>query len=471
MSSLIRARFDAGKCLWDGNRCINRQQNLVPHATTEESRPKIKLDPHVPATSRKLLEIGERNVIFDKNGRCTEVATQDGAAKNTPQFVESIKDAFLPSGYPHSVSPDYLDYQIWTIPTHITGWMSISLVTSSLLRAVGVGVGPTEAMVAAATIKWITKDGVGALGRFLVGGKLGNVFDEDPRRWRMAAESVTTVGLSLEIATAFFPQHFLILASMGNLAKAFGKGMAKPAFRVIQQHFSRGNNIGEVAAKEESWEVVAQVAGLLASVQLLSLIEEYGEWQWVLGAWITVHSAHVALRYSSMYSLQLDSINLARGKRLALHHIQGANPLPNVRTVNKEEDYAMDWSMLKPCIHMGCSVKEAFPAGMQTSIGFDPWQQIFSEEMYLLGWHDGQGWVVLKEGAEELDFLRAAYHCVLLNGMGGARGGELGDVLRSSLVRMQMGFPDFVAQLMDSGWDVDKVVIRGHRIRVKTVEC
>lgn len=84
-----------------------------------------------------------------------------------------------------------------------------------------------------------------------MGGKLGTVFDEEPRRWRMVAEFVTSTGMSMELATAFFPQQFLLLASMGNFAKALGRGMGVPSFRVIQQHFSRTNNVGEVAAKEE----------------------------------------------------------------------------------------------------------------------------------------------------------------------------------------------------------------------------
>lgn len=84
-----------------------------------------------------------------------------------------------------------------------------------------------------------------------VGGKLGTVFDEEPRRWRMVAEIVTSIGLSFELATAFFPQQFLILASIGNFGKALGRGMGVPSFRVIQQHFSCSNNVGEVAAKEE----------------------------------------------------------------------------------------------------------------------------------------------------------------------------------------------------------------------------
>ena len=71
-------------------------------------------------------------------------------------------------GFPDSVSPDYLAYQLWAVPSHITGWLGGSLITSSLLAAVGVKAGAGAAAGAAASIRWITKDGIGALGRLLV---------------------------------------------------------------------------------------------------------------------------------------------------------------------------------------------------------------------------------------------------------------------------------------------------------------
>lgn len=77
---------------------------------------------------------------------------------------------------------------------YFSGNLSHSLATSSLLKAVGIGLGPAGTAAAAAAIKWITKDGIGALGRFLVGGRLGLEFDDDPRRWRMMAEALTTTG-------------------------------------------------------------------------------------------------------------------------------------------------------------------------------------------------------------------------------------------------------------------------------------
>lgn len=71
-------------------------------------------------------------------------------------------------GYPDSVTPDYLAYQLWAVPSHITGWMGSSLITSSLLAAVGLKAGAGTAAAGAASIRWITKDGIGAIGRLLV---------------------------------------------------------------------------------------------------------------------------------------------------------------------------------------------------------------------------------------------------------------------------------------------------------------
>ena len=74
----------------------------------------------------------------------------------------------LPRGYPETVTPDYLPFQLWAVPAHITGWMGTSLATSSLLKAVGVASSAEGAAAATAAIKWITKDGIGAAGRSLV---------------------------------------------------------------------------------------------------------------------------------------------------------------------------------------------------------------------------------------------------------------------------------------------------------------
>jgi hypothetical protein len=39
-------------------------------------------------------------------------------------LLAPLETLFLPQGWPHSVTPDYLPYQLWTFPSHVTGWMS-----------------------------------------------------------------------------------------------------------------------------------------------------------------------------------------------------------------------------------------------------------------------------------------------------------------------------------------------------------
>jgi len=42
----------------------------------------------------------------------------------TADPVAAIRAFFLPPGFPDSVSPDYLRYQLYTFPSHVLGWMS-----------------------------------------------------------------------------------------------------------------------------------------------------------------------------------------------------------------------------------------------------------------------------------------------------------------------------------------------------------
>lgn len=88
-----------------------------------------------------------------------------------------------------------------------------------------------------------------------------------------------------------------LLAGAGNFAKAFGKGVGRPAFRVIQTHFAAGNNVGDVAAKEEVWEVAGQLTGLACSVAVLRALQPLDSAEAVLAVWLVVHSVHVVLRW------------------------------------------------------------------------------------------------------------------------------------------------------------------------------
>lgn len=232
---------------------------------------------------------------------------EDG--KPDSSIPRAITDFVLPAGFPGSVSDDYLQYMLWQFPTNVTGWICHTLVTSSLLKAVGVGsFTGTSAAASAAAIRWVSKDGIGAFGRLLIGGRFGTLFDNDPKKWRMYADFIGSVGSIFELTTPLYPGYFLPLASLGNLAKAVGRGFRDPSNRVIQNHFAKSGNLGEIAAKEEVWGVGAQLLGLSIGVLILDTSGVQSSYPTLTLTWLGVRLLHLWFRYQSLIVLKFRTV-------------------------------------------------------------------------------------------------------------------------------------------------------------------
>ncbi|KAJ7544417.1 hypothetical protein O6H91_09G078500 [Diphasiastrum complanatum] len=334
-------------------------------------------------------------------------------------------DFILPAGFPGSVSDDYLDYMIWQFPTNVTGWICSTLITSSLLKAVGITAGTGSVAAATAAIKWVTKDGLGALGRLFIGGQFGSLFDEDPKQWRMYADLIGSGGGIFELATPLAPDHFLILASLGNLTKAIAKGLKDPSFRVIQNHFARMENVGDVAAK----------------------------------------------------------INYKRASLLIQSHVRGV-PIPGRIACNNAENLLLPWQLKKPRIRVGCSFQDLVGPHLLAS-EVVRLIDIYKNEQYILaicpdGLHGFEACVVFKEGATSITVLQSMWQAYwlllpehskklqeLIQSMLSPADKPVGSIfeeqknsLITSLCEMKERFDSFLCELDEVGWDLSKLVVK-----------
>lgn len=353
-----------------------------------------------------------------------------------------------------------------------------------MLKALGVGISPAGAVGFSAAIKWVTKDGLGAVGRMVVGGGLSSKFDEDPRRWRMIAELITTTGLALEIATQVYPVNFILLAGTGNLCKAIGKGMGRPCFRVVQTHFSATNNVGDVAAKEEVWEVSAQLLGLAASVAVLSAIEGTGSPEAIFPAWALIHGTHVALRYFSLKALEFPYPNMKRATELVKTHVH-TGIVPSLEEVNGNEPVWLGPASCAPRVEFGCSVEEAVVGIASKSsssndyVGSEKQHElgkgvelaalvrVYADEKYMLTWQKGVGRVVLWDDSKPVDYMRALWQASWLEER--YKGDSAGlEVLEKSLETMQRCFGEFEQMAEKQGWQLHRTVVPVGPIRLQS---
>ncbi|CAJ1805420.1 unnamed protein product [Sphenostylis stenocarpa] len=389
-----------------------------------------------------------------------------------------------------SVSDDYLRYMLLQFPTNVTGWICNTLVTSSLLKAVGVGsFSGSTAAASAAAIRWVSKDGIGAVGRLFIGGRFGSLFDDDPKQWRMYADFIGSAGSIFDLTTQLYPGYFLPLASLGNLTKAVARGLKDPSFRVIQNHFAISGNLGEVAAKEEVWEVVAQLVGLALGILILDtpgLVKSYG----ILSlTWLSMRCLHLWLRYESLSVLQFNTINLKRARILVksyvLHStVPGYNltnwilccisyfpsqmfNLPNgfmsgCTDCNREENI-LAWSQfMKPKIIFGLPL-EKMDGVERSHFMVEALLKLYASEKYILMVNQEQEdlrfYVSFKVGATSVSVLRSVWQTFWLSENWDSNV-NICDKIANSLMELEERFEDFIQKLTDAEWDTQQLNLK-----------
>ncbi|XP_014514546.1 protein root UVB sensitive 5 isoform X4 [Vigna radiata var. radiata] len=354
---------------------------------------------------------------------------------------DTIKDFILPAGFPGSVSDDYLHYMLLQFPTNVTGWICHTLVTSSLLKAVGVGsFSGSTAAASAAAIRWVSKDGIGAVGRLFIGGRFGSLFDDDPKQWRMYADFIGSAGSIFDLTTQLYPGYFLPLASLGNLTKAVARGLKDPSFRVIQNHFAISGNLGEVAAKEEVWEVVAQLVGL------------------ALGILILVKYIHFQEGFDSWHQ---DTINLKRARILVKSYMLHST-VPGCTDCNREENILAWPQFMKPKIIFGLPL-EKMDGVERSHFMVEALLKLYASEKYILMVNqqpeDLRFYVSFKVGATSVSVLRSVWQTFWLNENWDSDV-NISDQIANSLMQLEEKFEDFIQKLKDAEWDTQQLNLK-----------
>eukprot|EP00970_Alexandrium_tamarense_P019745 scaffold14402_cov207-Alexandrium_tamarense.AAC.9 len=108
------------------------------------------------------------------------------------------KDLFLPVGYPHTVAPGYLEYQFYDSLQGLSSYLRGVVSTTAVLSAAGVGDAAATAMSAAMT--WAIRDGLGMVGGLLFSYVASSHFDAHVKEFRLVADVLNDVGLTLDMA-------------------------------------------------------------------------------------------------------------------------------------------------------------------------------------------------------------------------------------------------------------------------------
>ncbi|XP_028799198.1 protein root UVB sensitive 4 isoform X2 [Neltuma alba] len=174
---------------------------------------------------------------------------------------------------PQQVADSYMDYVRWKFLHRVFSSALQVLATQAMFKAIGVG--HSYSLPSSAALNWVLKDGIGRLSRCIYTASLASAFDTNLKRVRFSTSVVFVASIGLELLTPAFPQYFLLLATIANIAKQISLACYLATRSAVLQSFAVADNLGEISAKAQIQTVCFDNLGLLLAALLNMLFESY----------------------------------------------------------------------------------------------------------------------------------------------------------------------------------------------------
>nr|XP_010910651.1 protein root UVB sensitive 4 isoform X2 [Elaeis guineensis] len=186
----------------------------------------------------------------------------DGFQRLFQMLGEAIRNLFVP----RQVQDNYMGYLKWKLVHRVSSSALQVLATQAMFRAIGIG--SSHSLPSAAALNWVLKDGLGRLSRCIYTASVGSAFDTNLKRVRFSTSALFILSIGIELLTPAFPQYFLLLATVANIAKSVSLAAHLATGSAIHRSFAITDNLGEVAAKSQIQTVCFDNLGLLFAALL-----------------------------------------------------------------------------------------------------------------------------------------------------------------------------------------------------------
>ncbi|KAJ9584686.1 hypothetical protein L9F63_020968, partial [Diploptera punctata] len=360
-----------------------------------------------------------RKIVYvkppDQNVVVCHVPRQTVPSSCIEGFIQVIRQAFLPQGYPESVSDDYFNYQIWDTMQAFCSTLSGTLTTQAIMK--GVGVGDTAATPLAAAITWILKDGTGMLGRIVFAWFEGTSLDGNCKKWRLFADALNDVAMFLELLLPTFVEYSTSILCVSTAMKAI-VGVAGGATRAaITQHQAIRNNMADVSAKDGSQETCVNLCASLAGILVLSTFDE-GEYVWQMFTIFTL--IHLYANFRAVKSLKILTVNISR-LNLMIDKYLHTETVGTPENINLQESVILgsglsDVDLCGFQIKLGTSLQDMLGNRRTTAEEIKLLVNIYGSKKYLIitDLKSRQIFVSFQQGETAFHVIQAYFHAVML---------------------------------------------------------
>lgn len=253
-------------------------------------------------------------------------------SRSIDEWYKAFAQAFLPVGYPHSVSDDYLAYQTYDSLQAFFSTITSLLASRALLE--GLGVGDADSSATYAMLLTIMKDATSRVATIVFAHRFGLRIEPEAKKYRFLADLFNDTAFFLELANPFLgPWGKALALGTGQALRALCGVAAGASKAALSVHFAKQDNLAELNAKEASQETAVGLIGLLVGTLVVRYIEDH---RVVVCLMIILVFAHLWMNYLGVRCVAMNTLNRQRATIL-FQHYQKTGDILSPRQVAQRE--------------------------------------------------------------------------------------------------------------------------------------
>eukprot|EP00949_MAST-11_sp_MAST-11-sp1_P001921 g1921.t1 len=181
--------------------------------------------------------------------------------------ISFLRRTFLPVRTPRD---GYIEYQICDLIQGLSSYLRSQLAIEATLE--GLGVGSAERTVTSGALAWILRDGAALAGGLIFCSLAAHDFGRHTRQWRLFADVINDVGLTLQmVAPMFGARYFAYISASSAICTAMCGASAGATKAQISQHFAQdAADLADLVAKEGTQETFVNILGLVLGFSMVS---------------------------------------------------------------------------------------------------------------------------------------------------------------------------------------------------------
>lgn len=222
-----------------------------------------------------------------------------------------IKSLLVPKGFRNRIPAEYVDFQKWNVLQDASSTLRGILATQAVFEGLGVGKGGISSKSIA--MHWILRDGIskfaGLIFSSLSSGSLGN----NPKRWRLFADIINNVGMTLDMLTPLFGRRaFMFALLLSSICKALCGIASASSSATLNQHWGSmlGGDVGDVVSASNALLTLSSIVVMVVGTAIFSRVARIALVAWCIYGILTV--THMIANYKAMKSVALRSLNAER---------------------------------------------------------------------------------------------------------------------------------------------------------------